>query len=193
MALPKSTETPRLRYLHNLVDAANGEWADWPAVNKTDYTQIGKIIVLYSYIDVSIRRMVEAAENAGYLNEVWTGKVRKLKIGEAEEAVLSLPGWSEPNQTALKQIADRRGLRNLIAHFAVRRFSKDDAFLFFTKSDRDFKRAFGVDPKPGTIMTSVMECSQLTDGFRHIHALQLWIANAAAETEKMFVNLNPNV
>ena len=95
MALPKSTETPRLRYLHNLVDAANGEWADWPAVNKTDYTQIGKIIVLYSYIDVSIRRMVEAAENAGYLNEVWTGKVRKLKIGEAEEAVLSLHGFQK--------------------------------------------------------------------------------------------------
>jgi hypothetical protein len=64
MALPPSTETPRLRYLQNIVDAADGGWAGWPTPKETDYAQIGKIIVLFTYIDVSIRRIVEAAGNA---------------------------------------------------------------------------------------------------------------------------------
>ena len=62
MALPPSTETPRLRYLQDIVDTAtDGGWADWPTPKESDYTQFGKIIVLFSYIDVSMRRIVEAA------------------------------------------------------------------------------------------------------------------------------------
>jgi hypothetical protein len=192
MALPPSTETPRLRYLQNIVDAAtDGGWADWPTPKETDYTEFGKIIVLFTYIDVSIRRIVEAAGNANCLDDKWKGRVGKLNIGEAEEAVLSLD-WSDPNRIALNQIVERRGLRNLIAHFAVRRFPSDDAFLFFTKSDRDFKRQYGRDPEPGTIMTAIVECSQLNDGFRHIHKLQVWVTKAASEAELLFLKLSGN-
>jgi hypothetical protein len=189
MALPPSTETPRLRYLQDIVDAAtNGGWTDWPTPKENDYTQFGKIIVLFTYIDVSVRRIAEAAGNANCLDDKWKGRVGKLNIGEAEEAVLSLD-WSDANRRALNQIAERRGLRNLIAHFAVRRFPNDDAFLFFTKSDRDFKRLYGRDPESGTIMTAILECSQLNDGFRHIHELQKWVTKASSEAEMLFLKL----
>jgi hypothetical protein len=96
MALPPNTETPRLRYLQDIVDTAtDAGWIDWPTPKESDYTQFGKIIVLFSYIDVSIRRIVEAAGNANSLSDAWTGRVRKLNISEAEEAVLSLD-WSDP-------------------------------------------------------------------------------------------------
>src|SRR5260370_24030993 len=132
MALPPRTETPRLRYLQDSVDGAtDGGWADWPTPKESDYTQFGKIIVLFSYIDVSICRIVEAAGNADSLGDALKGRVRKLNISDAEEDVLSLD-WSDPNRTALNQIVERPGLRNLIAHFAVRRFPRDPAFLFFT-------------------------------------------------------------
>jgi hypothetical protein len=193
MALPKHTETPRLRHLQNIVDAAtDAGWADWPMLKESDYTQFGKIIVLFNYIDVSIRRIVEAAGNADHLGDTWKGRVRKLNITEEEEAVLSLD-WSDPNRMALNQIVERRRLRNMIAHFAVRRFPNDDALLFFTKSDRDFKRLYGKDPEPGTIMTAILECKQLNDGFRHVHELQLWITRAAPEAELLFQKLKPNV
>jgi hypothetical protein len=192
MALPNSVETPRLLYLRSVVDGAiDGEWTDWPMLTEKDYTQFGKIIVLFSYIDVSIRRIVEAAGNAGILGDAWKGRVRKLNITEAEEAVMSLD-WSDENRVALTQIADRRGLRNLVAHFAVRRFPDDDAFLFFTKSDRDFKRLFGKEPDPGMIMYSVMESPHLDAGFRHILNLQLWITKAAAQAEHVLITLKPN-
>jgi hypothetical protein len=193
MALPKSVETPRLRYLQNIVDADEGGWPDWPMLTEDDYTQFGKIVVLYSYIDLNLRRIVEAAGNGGVLKAPWAGRVRKLTIGEAEEAVQSLPDWSEPNKMALDQIVDRRGLRNLIAHFAVRRFPADDAYLFFTKSDRDFKRVYGVDPAPGVICTGIVECSQVIDGFRHIRDLQTWLAKVTAEAEKLFITSKSDV
>jgi hypothetical protein len=63
MALPKNTETERLIYLRSIVDGAiDGEWTDWPMLTEKDCTLFGKIIVLFSYIDVSIRRIVEARE-----------------------------------------------------------------------------------------------------------------------------------
>jgi hypothetical protein len=187
MALPKNTETPRLLDLREIVNGAtDGEWTDWPMLSEKDYTQFGKIIVLFSYIDVSIRRIVEAAGNAGILGDPWNGRVGKLNITEAEEAIMSLD-WSDENRLALTQIAERRGLRNLVAHFAVRRFPNDDAFLFFTKSDRDFKRQFGRDPEPGIIMTSIMEGPHLDAGFRHIMKLQLWITKAAADAEHVLI------
>lgn len=193
MALPQNTETPRLLYLRSIVErATEDEWTDWPMLTEGDYTQFGKIIVLFSYIDVSIRRIAEAAGNAGYLAEPWKGRVRKLNITEAEKAVMSLD-WSDENRTALTQIEERRGLRNLVAHFAARRFPEDDAFIFFTKSDRDFKRLFGKDPEPGMIMYSIMDSSHVDAGFRHIMRLQLWISRAAAEAEHVLITLKPDV
>ncbi len=117
--------------------------------------------------------------------------MRKLNISEADAAVLSLDR-SDPNRRALNQISERRGRRNLIAHFAVRRFPSDDAFLFFTKSERDFKRMFGRDPEPGILMTAIVKSSQLNDGFRHIHKLQEWVTKAAPEAEMLFLKLKVN-
>jgi hypothetical protein len=39
MALPRSTETPRLRYLQDIVDTAtDGGWADWPVKRRRTLT-----------------------------------------------------------------------------------------------------------------------------------------------------------
>src|SRR5450631_1521164 len=72
MALPTSTETPRLKELQKILDGAtDGAWADWPMLKDPDYTLFGKIIVLFGYIDVSIRRIVEAGGNANTLGDKW--------------------------------------------------------------------------------------------------------------------------
>src|SRR5260370_40933379 len=100
MALPPSTETPRLRYLQDIVDTAtDAGWADWPTPKESDYTQFGKIIVLFSYIDVSIRRIVEAAGNSGSLGDAWEGRGAKVNISGGEEAGLSLY-WYSPHRRA---------------------------------------------------------------------------------------------
>jgi hypothetical protein len=190
--LPKAVETLRLKELKAVVDAATAaELVKWPQPNEKDVVLVGAIVVLYSYIDLDLRRIAEAAEVGGRLKEPWKGKTAKLTIADIESAVLSLPDWSEPNLLALAQIKEFRGLRNLMAHFAIRRFPKDDAFLFLTKSARDFKREFGIDPEPGTAMTAVVECQATRDAVLEIEKLHTWLAQATPQIEARFGFVDP--
>ena len=77
-----------------------------------------------------------------------------------------------------------RKFRNLVAHFAVRRFPDDDAFLFVAKSRRDFKRVFGADPPPGAALTSVADCAQVRNALKHVEHVQNWLAHATANLER---------
>ncbi len=71
------------------------------------------------------------------------GDVGKLTAPDVAEAIQALPCWDDAGRKALAEIEEMRGFRNLAAHFAIRRFPSDDAFLFVAKSARDFKRQFG--------------------------------------------------
>ena len=64
MALPSSIETERNRYLMDLVRNASEPVIDWPAPNRDDVVLIGKIVMLYSYIDFNLRRMIELLDHA---------------------------------------------------------------------------------------------------------------------------------
>jgi hypothetical protein len=195
MALPKNLETPRGRYLQNIVDATlESEWADWPAPTKEDYTLIGGLIVMYSYIDLNLRRLAEATDRVGLMPPPWKGKVANLNITDTEKAILSLPEWSEQNIYALNGIVELRGMRNLAAHFAIRRFPAEEAFLFLTKSARDYKREFGGNPEPGMLFTGIVDREQFKGAFKHVEGLQVWLSKATAQAEKMLVRTsNPDV
>jgi hypothetical protein len=190
--LPKAVETPRLKELKAIADAATAtELANWPQPNEKDFVLVGATVVLYSYIDLDLRRMAEAADFGGALEKPWKGKTAKLTITELESAVLSVTGWSEPNLLALTQIRELRGLRNLMAHFAIRCFPKDDAFLFVTKSARDFKREFGADPAPGAAMTAMVERQAAREAVLQIEKLHTWLARATPQIEARFGFVDP--
>src|SRR5262245_10327972 len=56
--LPKNVETPRGRYLQTIVDNASAtNFAGWPMLNQTDYVLVGGLVVLYSHIDLDLRRV----------------------------------------------------------------------------------------------------------------------------------------
>jgi hypothetical protein len=77
-----------------------------------------------------------------------------------------------------------RYFRNLIAHFAIRRFPADDAFVFVAKSARDFKRVFGADPNPGAMLTAVADCEQIRGALNRIEHVQNWLATATPIIEE---------
>ena len=56
------------------------EWADWPMLTRDDYVLVGNIVVLYSYMDLNLRRIAEVTDHAGILPPPWSGKVEKLNI-----------------------------------------------------------------------------------------------------------------
>jgi hypothetical protein len=185
MALPKNNETPRGLELQNILKTAEPSMQSWPQPTKDDFVLIGGIVVLYSYVDFNLRRLIDVFEYANLLPDKWKCRGAKLNAGEAAKAVRETPVWAGPDDVkALRELEDLRLLRNLVAHFAVRRFPNDDAFLFITKSAGDYKRVFGSEPELGVSMTAIVEREQVKGALRRIEHIHNWLALVAPDFEK---------
>jgi hypothetical protein len=185
--LPKNVDTSRGRYLQAILSkVTQEEFSAWPMLKADDYLKIGGIVVLFSYIEFYLRRLVEGYDDAGQLQGKWQGKASQMRIGDVEKAALTLLPWPEENLFAFKRMAYLRSLRNLVAHFAVRRFPNDDAFVFIAKSAKDFEREFGTVPPPGAMLTLVMDGSTLSDALKEIQDLSNWLAKLTAQLEEQF-------
>lgn len=110
----------------------------------------------------------------GMLGPPYKGKVQKLSMRKTSDAVLSSPMWIGSNRKALERIQEIRGLRNLLAHFIVRRFPEHDAFLFITNSAYDFEQVYGVKPPPDGVLYGILEAPVITGILPEIVHLLQW-------------------
>lgn len=146
----------------------------------TAYHAIGRLIMFYNFVELNLRRMVEAWEEAGLLTVPISGKARDLVIGSVETTVQAMFPWPENELGALKSLAKIRLLRNLVAHFAVRRFPDGDAFVFFAKSERDFRHQFGGKSAPNEWLTAILDGDILPNAVEEVEKLQVWLATQAS-------------
>ena len=183
--LPANVDTPRGRHLQELAQrASQSGWSDWPMLTHNDYVLVGAIVVLYSHMDVKLRRIAELADDNNMLRPPWKGKTAKLTMTDIEKAVMSLD-WSAENLGALEMIAKRRGLRNMPAHFMVRRFPHEDAFLFVAINASDYERQLGIKPRKGQLPSAVVDVDQIKRAMREIEHVQLWLGQATSQFEIM--------
>lgn len=187
MALPPSTESERNRRLMNLVTNAAEPIIDWPAPNRDDVVLIGKIVMLYSYIDFDLRRMIEVLDHAQSIPPTWLGKTEKMRLSDIETVLETAPGITPNNALAFRRIKEFRKLRNLLAHFAIKRFPTEDALVFITKDAADYKKVLGAEPDPGVVMTAVAELSQIRDVCRMIEEILHWLSAATNDLENAFL------
>lgn len=187
MALPSSIETERNRYLMCLVRNASEPIINWPAPGRDDVILIGKIVMLYSYIDFNLRRMIEVLDHAKALPPAWLGKTAKMHLSDIETILETATDIAANNAIALRRIKEFRKLRNLLAHFAVKRFPTEDALVFVTKSAADYRRVLGAEPDPGVVMTAVADLSQIRDVCRMIEEIQHWLSAATSDLENAFL------
>jgi hypothetical protein len=180
--LPKNTDTPRGRYLQGIIAKATPEeMMSWPEPSEADYRAIGKLIVILSYVDLNLRRMIEDYDDAGLLPPPWKGRSKKLKISVVEEAVRGMLNWPNNALGVFDRIAKTRSLRNLVAHFAIRRFPDDDAFFFMGKSASDYKNIFGGEADPAGMLTAALEAPILNGALKEVQHIQIWLAGAASD------------
>ena len=143
----------------------------------------GAIIVMYSLMEFNLRRFVEILDHENVLPEVWKGKSGRMPMGDLENLLEAMPEMAPGNVVAIQRIRENRKLRNLLAHFAVRRFPNEDAFVFVTKSSPDFKRVMGAEPEHGMVMASVADAQQLRDLAKMLDGLMLWVGTATKQIE----------
>ena len=79
--LPPSVDTPRGRYLQNILNnTRQSEWADWPMLTRDDDVLVGNIVVLYSYMDLNLRRIAEVTDHAGILPPPWSARSKNSTL-----------------------------------------------------------------------------------------------------------------
>jgi hypothetical protein len=193
--LPKSVETARGLYLKAIADKAcevPQGLNDWPMLTKDDYVLVGALVVLFSYIDMNLRRIVEVADRVEMLQEPWKGKTGKLGAAEVSAAAQSLALFDSKDRAVLVLVEEHRRFRNLVAHFAIRRFPNDDALLFIAKSARDYKRVFNTAPQPGVLLTAVADCEHMRAAIREIEEIQNRLGQLAPKLENELIPLLEN-
>jgi hypothetical protein len=185
LALPPNKESARTRQLQDILDSTEAHiaFAEWPRLEEADYFMIGRLVYLFNFIEMNLRRMVEAWQEYGLLE--LKGRAQDLHIGDVEKTVQEMFPWPENELLGLKQLAYFRTVRNLVAHFAAKRFPNDDAFLFIAKSERDFKRQFpGVASVSNMMLTVIVDASEVRHALEDVESLQIWLGTVTGQLVK---------
>jgi hypothetical protein len=186
MALPDSTETPRTLALRKIVEETGPEqMLGWAKPTDEDYALFGKITHIYSACDFILRYMAETMDKQGMFKEPWAGKTQKLTMAQVAEAIQSSPIWTGPNKFALEEIENYRRMRNLVAHFIVRRFPENDAYVFMTKSAIDYRRVYGQLPVGiDAMLYGVLDAEQLRGLVPVLDGLLKWAAQVLRDLSR---------
>jgi hypothetical protein len=192
VALPISTETERTKYLHGVAEAAAGidVMSSWSKPTDEDLVLFARIVGFYSSIDFALRYAVDIMDRTGMLQAPWKGKTSKLSMYKVSQAMQSSKIWNEGHKAGFEQIELHRRARNLVAHFVIRRFPTEDAFLFMTMSAADFEQVYGVLPERDSMLYGVVDAEQLRGIIPVLQGLISWCSKLPGNLSQP---LKPNV
>lgn len=178
MAIPLPNETPRGLHLRSIVDTVGAEqMLAWPLPTEEDFALFGRIIHIYSAIDFLLRFTAEVMDAQGLLSKSWKGKVAAQTISLVSREIQSNQMWHDSHRVAFGRIDVHRRVRNLLAHFLIRRFPDEDAFLFMTKSAADFRQVYGDVPDMEDMLYGVTDATQVRNIVPELRNLLSWLGN----------------
>jgi hypothetical protein len=178
MALPRSNETARLMHLRSVVEDTDTEhMLAWPRPTDDDFAVFGRIIHAYSTMDFLLRFTAEIMDAQGLLSQPWKGAIATQSIAVISREIQSNQMWSTSHRIGFEQIDLHRRVRNMLAHFLVRRVPEEDAFVFLTKSAADFKQVFGEMPPLENMLFGVTDAAEVYGIEPVLKGLLSWLGN----------------
>jgi hypothetical protein len=94
VALPPNSETERGVFLRNVFYNTHPTevFSKWPKLTVEDHAVVGRLINLYSFIEINLRRLVESWADADLLTK---GRIKDLPLGRVEELAQNVLPWPE--------------------------------------------------------------------------------------------------
>jgi hypothetical protein len=137
-----------------------------------------RIVAFYSAIDFALRYVVEIMDSNGMLPPPWKGKTAKLNMYKVTQAIRSSYIWNESHIIGFEQIELHR---REVAHFVIRRFPTEDAFIFMTMSASDFEQVYGVLPGPDSMLFGVTDAAQMREVIPVLQGLVSWCSKLPSD------------
>lgn len=144
-----------------------------------DALLIGKVILIFSFNELNLRRVVEILCLKGFLQPKKNFQTSEL-VGAVKEGISkAFPsnGQLSDDLAKLDEIEFRRPFRNMFAHWAAKRLDETDSIVFMTKDLKDEKAVHGLSTTSTYGITySVMMIEDIRSLLNNIVKYGEWLA-----------------
>jgi hypothetical protein len=195
MALPKPVDAAKVRAVSEAIGKMSpAELGALPPLDDEDLRLFGATSQHYCFLDLNLRRALEIMHLAkrlppehvrkypnytdASLTDVLRGSVEKMD-GNVENLEESL--------FRIEEIGRCRSYRNLLNHFAGKRYPNEDVYVFASKSDKDARHALGKDLAGHRVHFSVAGRSELFDLERLLNGHQAWLSEKVPQWDARYL------
>jgi hypothetical protein len=194
MALPRENKTAKVVAVEEAIKKMSPqELAALPGLDGEDFKVFGTLTQHFCFIDLNLRRALEVFA----LSKMLPKSAAKLypdlpdsMLTEAlNEIVKGMDAKVEDIPTALtwlEGISKTRKYRNLVGHFAGKRFPNHDVYVFASKSDRDARKVLGHGLASHRVHTAVVGRSEFSEMTKSVGRAQLCLAKKIPEWEQRY-------
>jgi hypothetical protein len=192
MALPREIRTSKVVEVQAAIKKMSPrEIAALPGLDDDDFRVFGTLIQHFCFIDLNLRRALEIFVKSKMLPEKRYPKLTDSKLTEMLiDIVTKRDGTVEDIPMAigfLDGLSKARGNRNLVGHFAGKRFPNYDVYVFASKNDKDAMKVLGRSLPDHHVHTAVAGRSEFFEMTQSVGLAQLWLAQRIPEWEERYL------
>jgi hypothetical protein len=165
-----------------------------PSLGGEDFKAFGMLIQHFSFIDLNLRRALELFWLSKMLPKSVIKQYPNLPDSRLVETLVEVvKGMDEKAEdvptalTWLELISKTRGYRNLVGHFAGKRFPDQDVYVFASKSDQDARRILGSALAAHHLHTAVAGRSEFVEMVKSVEQAQLWLGTKIPEWDERYL------
>jgi hypothetical protein len=185
MALPSEYLTPKMEATREkLSNLRLSELIALPPLTPKDSEMVGAFIQHFNFIDLNLRRAIEIFSIASLLPASAAKKYPNVNDAELANIVKAVFEQMDPATEniehgikVLNAISHVRTYRNLMGHFAAKRFPGEDAIVFAGNRQLDAKKTSGRPLKRFHIQIAVAGRSELRNITLRLSELSDWVAH----------------
>lgn len=146
-----------------------------------DALLIGKVILIFSFNELNLRRAVDMLCEKGFLQPKKKFKTSQLVRAVKDGIAKAFPHDDQLSDDLAKldEIEFRRPFRNMYAHWAAKRLDETDSIVFMTKDPQDEKAVHGLNTADTDGVTfAVMMIEDIRGLLNNIDKYGEWLARS---------------
>ncbi len=196
MALPKENRTEKVITVEEVMKKMSPqELAALPGLDGEDFKVFGTFIKHFCFIDLNLRRALELFAISKMLPKSAANRYQDLPDSRLTEALIEIVKGMDAKVedipmalTWLEVISKTRKYRNLVGHFAGKRFPNHDVYVFASKNDRDARKVLSRSLAAHRVHTAVVGRSEFLEMTKSVGQAQLCLAKKIPEWEQLYLD-----
>jgi hypothetical protein len=195
MTLPKEVDSEKVRVVNEAIAKMSPqEIGALPSLESEDLRLFGGISQAYCFLDLNLRRALEVMKLAKRLPPEHVKRYPNYTDADLAKILKGSAEKMDPNEEnleetlfCLEEIDRCRTYRNLICHFAGKRYQNADVYVFASKSDRDARKVLGRNLEGHRVHFSIAGRTEIFDLEKLLNEHLDWLSKKIPEWDKRYL------